>query len=47
MNVASGGTDEEEDLTGGLQGHLADGHVPVIGYGTGGRELVAREGVEG
>lgn len=47
MDVASGGIDEEEDLSRRLEGHLAEGDVPVIGHRTGRRELVAGKGVEG
>ena len=32
---------------GGLEGHLSDGRVPVVGHGSGRREVVAREGAEG
>lgn len=47
MDVASGGTEKEEDLPGGLEGHLTDGHVPVVGHRTGRRALIAWEGIEG
>ena len=47
MDVASGGIDQEEDLAGGLERHLAQGYVPVIRHRSGRCELVAREGVEG
>lgn len=35
MDVAGGGIDEEEDLAGGLERHLAQGYVPVVGDGSG------------
>lgn len=47
MDVASGRTDKEENLAGGLEGHLAEGYVPVVGHRSRRRELVARERVEG
>lgn len=47
MDIASGGTDQEENLPWGLEGHFVNGHVPVVGHGAGRRELVAGEGVEG
>ena len=46
MDVASGGIDQEEDLVGGLERHLAQGYVPVVGHRSGRCELVAREGIE-
>lgn len=46
MDIASGRTDQEEDLAGGLEGYLADGHVPVVGHRTGRKKLVAGKGIE-
>lgn len=36
MDVASAGIEEEEDLSWGLEGHLARGDVLVVGDGAGG-----------
>ena len=47
MDEASDRADQEEDLPWGLEGHFANGCVPVVGHGAGRRELVAGEGVEG